>query len=674
MILASIKTHMTHPKYRPDIDGLRALAVSLVVIFHLFPNLVKGGFVGVDIFFVISGFLISTIIFSNMDSGNFTFIGFYIRRVKRIFPALLFVLFFSMVIGWFILFADEYQMLGKHVSGGSLFVANFIFLRESGYFDVNASLKPLLHLWSLGIEEQYYIVWPFLVWLIYRFISKGMIVFLLIGIVVSFTMNILLISKNPTLVFYSPQTRFWELLIGSILAYLVLNKEKYLRILDNKYLSFLLMHGILSVIGIFLIILSTLLIDKSSMFPGWLALMPTMGAFFIILSGPNAFVNRYFLSNKLMVWIGLISYPIYLWHWIFISFNEIIGINETIYFKFIIIFITFLLSWITYRFIETPIRFKIKSNISGIILFFLMIGTFILGLAIYKSNGVSRRDAVIKSNIDNTEFIYGSHWKGWTNCNYVKAINSNLGGCYILNKQKPASIAIIGDSHAGHLASGVLDIFQDRKENVIIMLHAGCLPVLSEINNRVKYFDCQGNFIDNAYDYIINSKDIKTVILSGYTALKINGSRFYERTDVDSNDINNNIAIFKSGLENTLKLLNKSNKKIIYIIDNPEILKDPKSCIERPLITKVFNNKCNISYEEYLNRSNSFRNVVFNLGKKYNNLVIIDFSKELCNENECFASKNGKLLYATQDHLTPYGSRYLMNKVAEQIFAILDRK
>ena len=155
--------------YRPDIDGLRAVAVLAVVAFHAFPDLVRGGFVGVDIFFVISGFLISTIIYRGMDTRAFRFHTFYSRRIKRLFPALLAVMIASYLFGWFALFSDEFKQLGKHIAGGSAYVSNIILWTEAGYFDNSAATKPMLHLWSLGIEEQFYLIWPFVIWLLYRF-------------------------------------------------------------------------------------------------------------------------------------------------------------------------------------------------------------------------------------------------------------------------------------------------------------------------------------------------------------------------------------------------------------------------------------------------------------------------------------------------------------------------
>ena len=216
-------THPLHPTYRADIDGLRALAVIAVIGFHAFPQAVPGGFIGVDLFFVISGFLISTILYENLIAHSFSFTDFYARRIRRIFPALMVVLASAYAIGWFVLLPDEYAQLGKHIAGGAGFIENFLLWHESGYFDNAAETKPLLHLWSLGIEEQFYIVWPILLWLAYRARLNLLSLTILIG-GASFILNLwgTQVSPNPVATFYSPQTRFWELLMGAVLAYTTL--------------------------------------------------------------------------------------------------------------------------------------------------------------------------------------------------------------------------------------------------------------------------------------------------------------------------------------------------------------------------------------------------------------------------------------------------------------------
>lgn len=221
--------YSSNPKYRPDIDGLRAIAVLSVVAFHFFPSSIKGGFTGVDVFFVISGYLISMIIFKNLDKGTFNFKQFYSRRIQRILPALLLVLVASYVLGYFILLADEYKQLGKHIIGSASFISNFVLWNESGYFEKVAETKPLLHLWSLAIEEQFYIFWPLTLWLAWKIKFNLFSTTILIAII-SFYLNVKGIKHDAIATFFSPQTRIWELMSGSILAWMTLYKNNLKKI------------------------------------------------------------------------------------------------------------------------------------------------------------------------------------------------------------------------------------------------------------------------------------------------------------------------------------------------------------------------------------------------------------------------------------------------------------
>ena len=363
--------HLSHPKYRPDIDGLRAVAVLAVVGFHAFPAWIQGGFIGVDIFFVISGFLISTIIFENLDKGTFSFTEFYARRVRRIFPALITVLFFCFVFGWFVLLADEFNQLGKHILAGAGFVSNLVLWSEAGYFDNSAETKPLLHLWSLGIEEQFYIVWPLLLWVAWnrKFNLLTLTAFIAF---VSFTLNVKGVKQDPVATFYSPLTRFWELTCGTLLAWFVLHKrDSYsnIRKRAEKIISSLSCRdkqekdekniaNFLSFLGLFVLAYGFWQANKEMTFPGYLALIPVVGAVLVISAGPSAWVNRIILSSKVAVWFGLISFPLYLWHWPILSFGRIIY-NEAppIDFKLLAIAFSISLSRLTVKLIEDPFRF-----------------------------------------------------------------------------------------------------------------------------------------------------------------------------------------------------------------------------------------------------------------------------------------------------------------------------
>jgi len=316
-----------HIQYRPDIDGLRAIAIILVILFHGFPMFFQGGFIGVDVFFVISGYLISTIIYADLVAKQFSFKEFYARRVRRIFPALLAVLFSVFIFGWFYLTPREYETLNQEIAGGAAFFSNFIFWRQSGYFDIAAEKKPLLHLWSLAVEEQFYIFWPLILWGASK-LRANLLQITLFILLASFGLNIFYSHVDPVGDFYAPYTRFWELLIGATLACFNLTHLKKIATTQSVKDTY-------SIIGMACIVCSAMMFNKSLAFPGWFALVPSLGAALLIYSGQDGIVNRVVLKNKLVVWVGLISYPLYLWHWPIFSlariyFNAPLNFNETL--------------------------------------------------------------------------------------------------------------------------------------------------------------------------------------------------------------------------------------------------------------------------------------------------------------------------------------------------------
>lgn len=350
-------TH-SHPEYRPDIDGLRALAILPVVIYHAFPNYMRSGFAGVDVFFVISGYLISTIILRSLAAGRLDFLDFYIRRAKRLFPSLLLVLGSAYVFAWFALFPKEYQQFGKHLAAGAGYVENFVLLQESGYFDLQSQLKPLMHLWSLSVEEQFYLVYPIFLWLAWKFL-KSRVAWAILGLAVClFAWNVVQIHTSTDAAYFSPQTRFWELLLGGLLACSAVFKPAWISRVSLAFPAALKWStNCTSIVGFVLIFLSMFAFTRNELYPGWWALIPVMGAFLLILSGPAALINRTLLSRRILVGLGLISYPLYLWHWPLLSFGRIL-VNETPppAIQLMLVFASFALALGTYRFLEIPFR------------------------------------------------------------------------------------------------------------------------------------------------------------------------------------------------------------------------------------------------------------------------------------------------------------------------------
>jgi len=384
--------------YRPDIDGLRALAVAVVLIFHAFPSRLPGGFVGVDVFFVISGYLISGIILKAIAEGRFSYAHFYARRIRRIFPALTVVLAGVMVAGWFLLYADDYARLGRHAAAGAAFASNFAFWQESSYFDVAADLKPLLHFWSLGVEEQFYLVWPILLVTASRWRRGPLAATLAIG-TMSFLIAIWTVRIDRTAAFYAPWNRFWELLAGATLA--CIEADAAFERLKQRVLSTAWLPELAAMLGLLAVGAGVWLIDSTRVFPGLWVLLPVGGTVLLILAGRRARVNRTILSQPIVVWIGLISYPLYLWHWPLLSFARIVeGGVPSASLRLTLLGVSVGLAWATYQAIERPVRFGSRVHAAVPALAIVMSLACAAGAVVYSYGGfierpINREDAAL---------------------------------------------------------------------------------------------------------------------------------------------------------------------------------------------------------------------------------------------------------------------------------------
>lgn len=383
------------PAYRPDIDGLRAVAVLAVVAFHAFPDLARGGFVGVDIFFVISGYLISSIILNGLTRGTFTFAGFYARRIRRIFPALVLVLTACWAWAWFAVFSDQYAQLGKHIAGGAGFASNVVLWNESGYFDDAARTKPLLHLWSLGIEEQFYLAWPLLLSLAWRWRRRHVLTLIMAVAASSFLFNVRTTRIDAVAAFYSPFTRVWELAMGAALASLTVGAPangvaaglaRVLAAIRTRW------PDLAAAAGLAAIVAAVTMFERTTSFPGWRAALPTAGAFLLIAAGSDAWINRRVLARPALVGIGLVSYPLYLWHWPLLTFASLTEPWTTsLGTRVLIVALSGCLAWLTYILWEKPIRFGRRGRAAVIALSVLMSAAFGVGMATYRADGFPDR-------------------------------------------------------------------------------------------------------------------------------------------------------------------------------------------------------------------------------------------------------------------------------------------
>lgn len=458
-----------HAGYRPDVDGLRAIAVTAVVGFHAFPRFDPGGFVGVDIFFVISGFLISTIIAAKLEEGRFSFVDFYSRRARRIFPALIVVLLAGLAAGWFLLLPGEYQRFGKHVAGASVFISNLMLLRENGYFDISADAKPLLHLWSLGIEEQFYLLWPVLLLAASRargWLAPTWLVPVVTGALALVSFGYCLHASSPA--FFSPAARWWELMVGGLLAQLIRHRGT-LSGLPGE---------VVSALGLALVAGTLLLLDEWQPFPGWWALAPVLGTAMMMFAGPEAWLNRIVLSNRLMVGCGLISYPLYLWHWPLLSFARIwqgsaLGIGTRI----AIVVSSVVLAWLTYEFIERPIRSGRTGKVSAAGLFAFLSAIGAMGLTIYLAEGVAWRPVVAQKRAPIVTQEFASDH---ISCADHASLPPPLAvSCFShVNKGARRKVVVWGDSH-GAAWSTVLERLAARDGfELYVFSVPGCAPLV----------------------------------------------------------------------------------------------------------------------------------------------------------------------------------------------------
>lgn len=663
-----IKDKILHPKYRSDIDGLRAIAVLSVVIYHAFPDSLRGGFAGVDVFFVISGFLISTILFQNIDHGTFSIRDFYSRRIRRIFPALAIVLFSVLIAGWFCLFPDELSHLGKHIASSAGFIQNFTLWKESGYFDIESETKPLLHIWSLGIEEQFYFVWPLLLLAAGRIGGrhKKMFYFLATFLVfaVSFALNVNSIEVDPTKTFYLPQYRFWELAVGGILSWIVLyessiptkfqNSEEnfFLRIFSKERCkegaAFLGLVVLLHVFDKF---------NKETVFPGINALIPVSATAFIIFAGSNSFINRRLLSNKILVWFGLISFPLYLWHWPILSFARIIyGGEPSKGFRLLAVAVSILLSWLTVKVIENPFRFGNKNT--GFKVTILCLSVFVIGISGYLLHLAQDDKILSEKNKDTMQIVTTAEQnceKKYPKWNDQNGVKTDMW-CRLENES--SSIALVGDSHSGHLYYGFIDALKNTKESVANFQASCSAPLLNVSTGRPsspKYKEDNAKLMNMAFDYIGKTPSVHTVYLAHSPDCS-----FYEGSALDLENPNekNTEVILRNGLVRTLSFLSSKNKNVVIVLDNPTFPFIPNQCKSRGSSLESFRRECQVeikspSREQYKKIVNEI------VSTQFPKVKVLDLTPLFCSSGKCSPIVNGKMLYIDSGHLNTDGSVFV---------------
>lgn len=639
---------MSNLTYRPDIDGLRAIAVFLVVGYHAFPSIFPGGYVGVDVFFVISGYLITLILINSFESNNFSVLDFYQRRILRIFPALILVLAICLILGWYVSLKEDYAKIGKHIAAGAVFVANLVLWSESGYFDELGDTKPLLHLWSLGIEEQFYLIWPLLVyWAVRRewMLNKSILVFIFI----SFILNLILVNVDQVAAFFSPISRFWELLVGACIASLQQSKGEVYKFWDkSRILDF---RNIAACFGLILVFTSTFAFDGDIEFPGLYALVPVIGAALLISAGPSAYLNKIILSVPLAVKLGKISYPFYLWHWPLMVFYrqyfEAGGFIGTI----VIVLVSLALSWATFRWIESPIRYSMKPIRATLILLLACAIIGLSGVFVYLLDGVDMRSRV-SNNPKVNNLIGNSKWEYSTNKICTDQYNNFSLFC-IQSSEKSPTIIFLGNSYANHLFPGLVrNTFFSHNS----FINLGSCDPSGVLGEDRKDCDLQNKIIKStpSLQYAIISSSWPTFDPSGKRVDTLTGVELAEP----------NLSNYLVGLRARLEMLVSHGITPVIFLPKPEIPFHIRACYGNKVVDQVAISKCTIS-RSILNQQRAVLvSSILNLRHDFPSLKIFDQADVFCDSIQCSFIKGGLPLLRDNGHLSTFGSDEMASALA----------
>ena len=691
------KPPLVRMKYRPDIDGLRAVAVISAVLFHVFPEWMGGGgFTGPEVFFVISGYLISSIIFLGLESGTFSFTDFYARRIRRVFPALLAVLIGCFVIGWFALLSDEFEELGRHIAGGAGFFSNFLLWREAGYFDTAAETKVLLHLWTLAIEEQFYLVWPLLLWLSWK-ARINLLLTTAVFAAISFFWNVGHVAAEPVATFYLPQGRFWEVLSGGLLAWFVVHRYRIfdtvaarlsatfgidLRAFVQREERRRLFSNLGSVVGAGLLCFGLYGIKTTYSFPGYWAAIPVAATVILIMVGSEAWINRVLLSNRLMVGIGLISYPLYLWHWPLLSLSHIMlrGVPG-VHVRWMLLAISVLLAWLTYRFVEAPCRSRRFASVKTVALSVSLLVVGLCGYGVYWKHGLEFRHAndLARSYKEVHGLTFYANPYMWKDKRCGKDLVASEKTICRITSDTP-KVLVVGDSHAAQLA---YDAVNSESHDVALVAADGCLPFSKYISVGAgqtfaeQQRACE-SLLPDALRVMAKFPSIDYVVFVVRGNVYVEGTGFGKREKKLKFELclgsisacGHNYSRFVSGFVDAIDRFIAAGKRVVFVEDVPEIGQLARNCIaDRPFA--YLNRKlasCVISRQVYDRRSADYKRATDEIVHTVNgNIDLFPAYRYFCNEKTCSSIENGIPLYYDDDHLSLTGSRLVFGKLLQHL-------
>ena len=648
---------------RKEIDGLRAIAILPVILFHAGIKTFSGGYIGVDVFFVISGYLITSIILEEKNKNNFSIINFYERRARRILPALSSVLLFSTFAAFLLMPADFLKSYSQSLISVTTFVSNIYFYFTTGYFSNLADEKPLLHTWSLAVEEQYYLIFPIMIAVFWSLRRKRLIFLIAASAAASLLLSEFLSSRKPNVNFYLIFSRSWELLFGSLIAFITLNKLS-IKKSQRELIGFL---------GLLMIFYSIFFFDKHTRFPSFYTLFPVIGTCLIIVfSDSNTRVGR-FLSNKFFVFIGLISYSLYLWHQPMLAFMWLKNIEKpSIPMLAGIIGLTFALAYVSWKYIETPFRDKKRFSKNYIFKFSIasIITFLIVGLVTNYNNGFAQRFELSNyaATIEISPFRDDCHTGHAENGDYLKPENA----CRYFGHN--ITWAVFGDSHTIEPAYALAKQLENYDMGLLHLSFAGCPPaLLFDIYNP----GCS-NWTKEALNYLEMQQNIKNVLLGYRYSEFLFGDIIKSYPELPHKNPANLFTVsyrnlssedlqelyFKSFSEVVSRLLN-AGKNVYVMYPIPEL---PVHISKAVHPFSVFGNKpmldlSKISTVEFYYKRNRF--IINKLDSlPYGEaLHAIKPLEILCDKEYCHAIMGDKALYSDDNHLSISGATLIAENI-----------
>ena len=636
--MLTLSDNLPRRHYRADIDGLRAISIIAVLAFHAFPEAVNGGFVGVDVFFVISGFLIGGLIFAEISTGRFDFVNFYARRSRRIFPALILVLIVTFATGWYVLFPDEYRQLGKHVLGAMAFVSNFVLLDETSYFDSAAHTKPLLHLWSLAIEEQFYVLWPIYVWAAIRR-EKYFALLTAVLSIASFVLSVSLASRSAA--FYLPVCRFWEIMSGSLLAYGA--RKSWPKFERHKNFG--------GIVG-FASIIAALFVTPERNFPGWWALLPVVGTLLLIWAGPKSWLNRRVLSSPPLVFIGAISYPLYLWHWPLLVYGWIVhGGPPTTAAKIILLSLSVILSCGTYWYVERPVRFGPHRFAKTIICIASLLSIGSIGAWTMASGGfVERAVAQYNARLAKDLRIPVETYSSDGSCSRNIGIDLHGKAVCMVNTASP-TVLITGDSQAIATYSAIF----------ARIVHLPTVLLATTSGDYVRPACLQ----DVAFDEWLNGHEACQEVMSA--VVRVIASVPSIRTVLIVFQRDNPFHLDRPKMAQLQRIFLAAGKEVVYVLGAPSFTIPASACRLRKIevlgLEFTLGNSdsvCREPRDEFEKIEIAQREYIARLRQNDPRVFIYDPLDAFCDDRFCYQTSSEGSLFWTVQHVNEKGSARLL--------------